>query len=211
VQQLTFQFNTAAVTAAPNDDNFAIYSGAAGSAGSISSATITIYQEYLDQLPVSNVGGKATTVLPALSLSTVYELKTTLFNALSANQENYFPYANQRSFLSTVATFNSDGTNTGRALGTDIIYWALLAANATYIWKLDGITTALKAQDELTQGLPSGTYYFPTRRKNIATAQFGNLQLTLDPSVATANGYVNVMWEAFALKNTLQSGPSLAS
>lgn len=211
VQQITLQFNTAVVAVGTADTNFAVYSGPAGSAGSISSATVTIYQEYLDQLPVVQGSAGPITLLPALSLSTVYELKTTQFNNISANQEFYIPYANQRSFLSTMITYNADGTATGRNLGSDLNYLALLAANATYIWKFDPITVAAKSRDEMTIDNPAGTYYLPTRRKNIATAQFGNLQAVLNASTATANSYANVGWEAFALKNTLQSGPSLAA
>jgi hypothetical protein len=86
-----------------------------------------------------------------------------------------------------------------------------LAANASYIWKLDPSTVAMKSRDHLSSDTPPGMYYFPSRRKNIATLQFGNLQLTLNASSATAGGYVNVMWEMFALQNTLQSGASLSS
>ena len=69
----------------------------------------------------------------------------------------------------------------------------------------------MKSRDHMNSDLPFGTYYFPSRRKNIATLQFGNLQLTVNANSATPSGYVNVMWEAFALQNTLQSGASLAS
>lgn len=211
VQQITITLNSQAVTADPQDSTFAMYHGAAGAAGSISSAGIQIYQEYLDQLPKTQTGNQVTTILPALSLSTVYELKSTIFAAITPNQEFYIPYANQRSFISTFACFNADGTATGRLYGGNVSYWALLAANASYIWKLDPLTVALKSRDHLNSDLPAGTYYFPTRRKNIATLQFGNLQLTLNALNATPQGYCNVMWEAFALQNTLQSGASLAS
>lgn len=211
VQQVTLTFNQQAVVAQPNDSNFAMYQGAAGAAGSITSVNVTIYQEYLDQLPKTSGPQGVTTILPALSLSTVYELKSTIFSSVTPNQEFYIPYANQRSFISTFATFNSDGTSGGRVLDGDVNYWALLAANASYIWKLDPNTVAMKSRDHLNSDLPFGTFYFPTRRKNIATLQFGNLQLTLNAATATAQGYVNVMWEAFALQNTLQSGASLAS
>lgn len=211
VQQITLTINSQPVTADPQDNNFAIYHGAAGAAGNITSCNITIYQEYLDQLPKAQSNGMVTTILPALSLSTVYELKSTIFSAITPNQEFYIPYANQRSFISTFATFNADGTATGRGLGGNVNYWALLAANASYIWKYDPLTVTQKSRDHLSSDLPAGTYYFPTRRKNIATLQYGNLQLTLQASAATANGYSNVMWEAFALQNTLQSGASLSS
>lgn len=215
VQQLQLTFNTQAVTADPADNTFAVYSGAAGAAGSITDVQVSVYQEYLDQLPKANGPQGVTTLLPALSLSTVYELKSTIFKNIVPNQEFFIPYANQRSFVSTFATFNHDGTATGRSNGSnepmDTNYWALLAANASYIWKLDPYTVALKSREHLMSDLPAGTYYFPTRRHNLATLQFGNLQLTLSALTSTPASYANVMWEAFALQNTLASGASLAS
>jgi len=212
VQQITLTFNTQAVTSDPQDFNFSVYhSTAAGGSGSITSATVTVYQEYLDQLPKANTNGVVTTILPALSLSTVYELKSTLFTAITANQEFFIPYANQRSFISTFMSFNHDGTATGTAFSQDINYLALLAANASYIWKVEPLTIVAKSRDHMNSDLPLGTYYFPSRRRNIATLQFGNLQLVLNANTATPSGYANVMWEAFALQNTLQSGASLAS
>jgi P3 major capsid protein len=211
VQQLTLSFNTQAVSADPGDNTWSIYEGAAGAAGSITDAQVTVYQEYLDQLPKANGPQGVTTILPALSLSTVYELKSTIFKNIVPNQEFYVPYANQRSFVSTYATFNHDGTATGRQWGSDVAYWALLSANSTYIWKLDPLTCAQKSREHLMSDNPAGAYYFPTRRHNLATLQFGNLQLTLNALNATPSSYINVGWEAFALQNTLQSGASLAS
>ncbi len=208
VQQIQLTFNQAVVTAAPNDNTFAVYSGAAGAAGNISSATVTIYQEYLDNLPRNQAG----VVLPMLSTSTVYELKSVLYSGnISANQEFFIPYANQRSFISTAVVFNNNGSATGREYGTDINYWALSAANSNYFWKNDPLYQAQIGRDHLTTDLPAGTYYFPTRHTNIATQQYGNLQLTLNPNTATPSGYCNVMLEDFALLNTLTSGPSLTN
>lgn len=211
VQQLTLTFNTQAVSADPGDNTWSIYEGPAGAAGAITDAQVTVYQEYLDQLPKANGPQGVTTILPALSLSTVYELKSTVFKNVVPNQEFFIPYANQRSFVSTFATFNHDGTSTGRAWGADVAYWALLSANSTYITKLDPLTVALKSREHLMGDLPAGTYYFPSRRHNLATLQFGNLQLTLNALNATPSSYINVGWEAFALQNTLASGASLAS
>jgi hypothetical protein len=211
VQQLTLTFNPQPVAASPNDNTFAIYAGPAGAAGSITDADVVVYQEYLDQLPKAQGPQGMTTILPALSLSTVYELKSTVFQNVPSNQEFFIAYANQRSFISTFATFNQDGTSTGRATGGNVNYWALLSANSTYIWKLDPLTATLKSREHLMSDLPAGTYYFASRRHNIASLQFGNLQLTLNPNTSNAASYVNVMWEDFALQNTLQSGASLAS
>jgi P3 major capsid protein len=217
VQQLSLTFNPQPVTADPQDSTFAVYSGAGGASGAITDVMVTVYQEYLDQLPKAQGPQGPIVILPALSLSTVYELKSTVFQNVPANQEFFIPYANQRSFISTFATFNHDGTATGRTLGSDINYWALLSANSTYIWKMFPLIAALKSREHLMSDLPAGTYYFPSRRHNIASLQFGNLQLTVSTTdgggVApiTPASYINVMWEAFALQNTLASGASLAS
>jgi hypothetical protein len=215
VQQLTLTFNPQPVTADPQDSTFAVYSGNPGASGAITDVSVVVYQEYLDQLPKAQGPAGLTVILPALSLSTVYELKSTVFQNIPANQEFFIPYANQRSFISTFAVFNHDGTATGRTLGTDINYWALLSANSTYIWKMFPPIAALKSREHLMSDLPQGTYYFASRRHNIASLQFGNLQLTLATTDAitpiTPASYANVMWEAFALQNTLASGASLAS
>lgn len=211
VQQLTLQFSTSICAVNGADDTYAIYSGATGSAASITSAAYTVYQDYYDQLPkVQGQGGAINTLLPQLSLSTAYELKQLRNTAIPQNQEYYYPYSNQRSILSTFAIYNSTGTAAGRTVGTDVSYWALLAANATYVWKLDPITVAQRSREHLLEDLPSGIYYFPSRDHNIATLQYGNVQLTLNALAANASSYLDVMLEDFALLNTLQSGPSIA-
>jgi hypothetical protein len=215
VQQLTLTFNPQPVTADPQDSTFSIFSGDPGPSGAITDVSVVVYQEYLDQLPKGRGPNGVTVILPALSLSTVYELKSTVFTNIPANQEFFIPYANQRSFISTFAIFNHDGTSTGRVLGDDINYWALLSANSTYIWKMASLIACLKSREHLMSDLPAGTFYFPSRRHNIASLQFGNLQLTLNASDAnypiTPASYINVGWEMFALQNTLATGASLAS
>jgi P3 major capsid protein len=211
VQQITLTFNTAIVTAGTADSTYAIYSGAAGSAGSITSATYTIYQQYYDQLPKAiGQGGAVSTVVPNLSLSTIYELKQLRNTAIPQNQEFYYAYSNQRAYLSTYAIWNNSGLAAGRTFGSDVNYWALVASNSSYIWKLDPLTVAQQSRDHLGEDLPAGCYYFPTREHNISTQQYGNIQLTLNAATASANDYMDVMLEDFALLSTLQSGPSMS-
>ena len=210
VQQITLQFSTNICAAGTADTTYCIYSGAAGSAASITSVTYTIYQHYYDQLPTVQGKSGPVVLLPQLSLATVYELKQLRNSAVPANQEYYYPYSNQRSFLSTFAVWNSSGLAAGRQLGGDVNYWALLAANATYIWKLDPLEVARQSRDHLLMDLPAGIYYFPTREHNIATLQYGNVQLTINASASNANDFLDIMLEDFALLNTLQSGASIA-
>lgn len=206
IQQLTLTPN-ANICSTTGDDTFSIYTGAAGSAASISSMTITVYQNYLDQLPVY----QGNVLLPAASLSQAYLLLNAPFQGIPQAQDYPISYANQRQFLSTYAIYNSTGASGGRNTGSDINYWGLQAANAVFIWKYDPFTAALLSREILHGDLPAGCYYFDTRKKAISTSQFGNVQLVINASTASASSKVQVLWEMLAPLNTLVSGASLVS
>jgi hypothetical protein len=204
VAQLTLNVTTTPFAAAGTDSTLAVWKGAAGN---ISGVTITVYQVYLDQLPVN----KGAVILPSLDLSTVYELKNTTFGPFTAGQDNPMPYANFRDFLSTFLIYNSNpAADAGRTAGTDTNYLALQSANFTNIWKVSPLLQALKTRSMLGTDLPLGTYYFSSRRKPISTTTFGNMQLINNPSAAAANNYALVAYEDFALVNTLLNAGSLA-
>jgi hypothetical protein len=207
-QNIQLTFNANPVTAGTADNLNAIYSGAAGSAGSLTSCNVTVYQQYLDQLPMLKGG---LPILPGIDISTIYQLKTTPFVNIAANQANYFGYNNFNSFVSTFAIFNSTGNAGGRLYGSDVNYWQLVAANLTNLWQFDPLTATQFSRDHLMTDLPAGTYYFPTRRKPILTNQYGNIQLALTPLAGGAAAYVQILWEYFASLNTATSGASLAS
>ena len=204
--QLSLTLNQNPIAAA-GDSTFAVYAGAAGAAGQISQATVTVYQEYLDQLPVA----QGQVILPTLDLSTVYELKTTNFSAITPGQDFSIPFSNFRDFLSTFVVFNNNGGADGRKFGSDVNTWALQAANLTNLFKIDPLLAAQMARDENTNDLPAGFYYFPFRNRPISTTQYGNIQLVLNAIVAAPGAYANVMWEDFGLLNTLVGSSSLAS
>ena len=203
--QLQLNLNQNAFAAPGVDSTLAVWKGAAGN---ISAVTVTVYQVYLDQLPVAKNGQP---ILPALDLSTVYELKNTNFGPWTVSQDNPMPYANFRDFLSTFMIYNSNpAADAGRTVGTDINYLALQSANFTNIWKVSPILNALKTRLMLAQDLPHGAYYFSSRRKPISTTTYGNMQLINNPSTAAANNYTLVGYEDFANVNTLLNAGSLA-
>ena len=173
----------------------------------ITNVTVTVYQVYLDQLPI----GKNGVVLPIVDLSTVYELKTTNFAPVSLNQDFPVPYANFRDFLSTTAIFNSTGLTAGLTVGTDVNYWALQSANFTNLWKIDPLLAAQRTREILGGDIGHGIYYFSHRRKPISTTQYGNMELILNASAAAAASYLLIGWEDFALVNTLTQAGSLAA
>lgn len=199
--QLTLNAN--AVVAAGADTTYAVYSGAAGN---FTSATVNVYQVYLDQLPSDPKTGKL--ILPTTSLSTVYELKNTIFPPFQPGQDNPVPFTNFRNFFSLFLAYNNNGTT--RATGGDINYFSLQTANFTNIFKYDPLYAAMIVRDIMKTDLPAGFYYFSFRRQPIWTTQYGNMQVNVNPITAAAGNYCQAMWEDMALQNTLSGGSSLA-
>ena len=188
-----------------SDPTLAVYSSATASAdAAIQSVTVTVYQNYLDQLPTDTKGN---IVLPINDISTVYLLQNTVATGLVANQDNPFPYANARDFLSTFALFDNGGT---LSAGTDIAYWAIQAANFINFQKADPFLFALLARNFFNTDPPTGMYYFNHRYKPISTIQFGNTQLVLNPTTVNTNAKLFVGYEMFALVNLIAQAGALS-
>lgn len=205
VANLQINLNQNAFAAAGVDSTLAAWKGAAGN---INTITVTVYQVYLDQLPV----GKQGVILPSLDLSTVYEVKNTSFTGFVVGQDFPMPYANFRDFLSTFLIYNDNpAADAGRTGGGDINYLALQSANFTNIQKIEPLLAALRTRNMIAQDLPAGCYYFSSRRKPISTTTYGNMQLIVNPITAAAGAYGLVGYEDFAMVNTLLSSGSLAA
>lgn len=193
------------------DSTLAMYVGnAAGSMALavISSLTVEVYQEYLDQLPA----GKGGVLLPLLDLATIYEMKNTSFTGVTSGQDFPMQYSNFRDFLSTTLIYNNNpANNSGRVGGTDLNYLSLQAANMTNIWKMEPALAALKLRNHLQTDLPPGCYYFGSREKPISTTQYGNQQLIINAITANAGAYALVGYEDFAMVQTLSQAGSLAA
>lgn len=189
---------------AGTDNTLAVWGTATGP---ITNVTVTVYQVYLDQLPVGSQG----VILPMMDLSTVYELKSTNLNGFSAGQDFPIPYANFRDFLSTLIIFNSTNATAGLKNGSDVNYFALQSANFTNIFKIDPLLAAQMTREIIESDLPLGTYYFSHRKKPISTLQYGNMALVVNPISASAGAYVLVGWEDFALVNSVTQAGSLAA
>jgi len=208
--QLQLSFNPTPTVANGSDSTSALYFGDVAGAVAlavISSATVTVYQTYLDQLPTAN----GAVLLPILDLATIYELKFTTLTSMTPNQEFPYQYANFRDFLSTTAVYVNNGTTGARGTGTDINYWALQSANFTNIWKIEPALAALHVRNHLQTDLPKGVYYFGSREKPISTVQYGNMELIINPITAANNPYLLVGVEDFALVQTLSMAGSIAA
>jgi hypothetical protein len=199
--QLSLTFNSTVSVAAGADQGNAVFIGNAGA--TLSTATVTVYQDYLDQLPTDQNGN---TILPIVDISTIYELKQTTMQGLTAGQDFAIPYANFRSFLSTFVVFDNGGTYNA---GTDVNYLALQSANFTNIFKVEPNLNNIWTRREIDNDFPTGVYYFDHRDKPLNTNQYGNLELILNPSTVNTGATLLIGYEDFGLINTVSAAGSL--
>lgn len=207
--QLTMATSAQAFVAHTADPTSAVYQyDSAGATGVITSYTITVHQVYYDQLPVDQNGQQ---ILPVVDLSTLYMLNNTTVSGFVTGNDFPIPYANFRSFLSTVVIYDNQTGGAYNAAGTDITFWELQTANFTNIFKYPSWFPGVFARDAIGDDFPLGMYYFDSRKKPINTIQFGNQQLILNPK-GTVNTGANALvgWEMFAITNTLVGAASLA-
>lgn len=207
--QLTMATSAQAFVGHTADPTSAVYQAdATGATGAISSYTVAVHQVYYDQLPVDNNGRQ---LLPVIDLSTLYMLNNTTVSGMVTGNDYPIPYANFRSFLSTIVIYDNQASGVYNAAGTDINYWELQTANFTNIFKYPSWFPGVFARDAIGDDFPLGMYYFDSRKKPINTIQFGNQQLILNPN-GTVNTGANALvgWEMFAITNTLVGAASLA-
>ena len=195
------------------DSTGAMFVGdAAGSVAlvTITSTTVTVYQDYYDQIPDgSQFTGQPGVLLPQMDISTIYELKNSTITGMPANTESGYQYANFRSFLSTLAIYVQSSTTGARGTGADISYFALQAANNSNVWKAEPNFFALQTRQHMGLDWPAGVYMFDSRQAPVNTQQFGVMQLVINPITANANNYLTVLVEDFQLLNA--QGQSLPS
>jgi hypothetical protein len=202
---LALTFNPTPFTATGTDSTFAVMKGTANA--TFQNVTVTVYQDYLDQIPMGPNG----ILLPVTDVGTVYELKNTMLPNIVANQDNPYPYAPFRSYLSTFGIYdNNPSGDSGRTAGTDVSYWAMQVANFTNLWKMGALDQAQFTRDVLATDYPKGVYYFASRQRPILTTQFGNQELVLNPTTSTG-GVLYLGIEDFGNLAVLQSAGSLAA
>jgi hypothetical protein len=183
----------------------AVYKSNGATLGTISSFTVTVYQNSLDQLPVNPQTG--TVVLPPLDLEYVYLLNNTNSTGLAAAQDQALPYANWRNFLSTFVIYDNAGALN---LGSDINYLAMQSANFTNLFKVDPFMLSLLTRTKINDDFAPGVYYVDTRNKPINTLQYGNMQLLINPSVVSgASSQFLIGYESLALQGVMNQAGSI--
>lgn len=180
----------------------AVYQGGAGGYKANTKVTVTVYQDYIDQLPMT----QGQPILPPIDLSTIYDLKRTTDAGLVANQDFGVNYANFRTFLSTMLIFNNGGVFNA---GSDINSFALTLANASNLWKYTPKVAAMLARGQFMADPPPGTYWFDSRQAPVNTQVWGNAQLVVNANTVNAGASLEVSYEAFAMTQTIGGAGSL--
>ena len=198
--QITLNSNIATTGTNP----MAVYNGS-GAAGTITSATIELYQTYLDQLPVD---GNGNPILPLGDLGIIYEFKKTTYSSLSAGVDAIIPYQSNRTFLSTLMLYNNGGA---LIAGSDINYFKLKNANSYTYQYVQPEFLSMKVSRNMGLDLPAGVYMMSHRQQPIATNVSGNIALYFNPSTVNPNALFNVYYEDTAIESILSNSPSIAN
>lgn len=202
VMNLGLTLNPNFSIASTGDETLAVYKSATAQIGVLSAVSITVYQVYMDQLPVTKNGP----ALPALDLSQAYTLNNTALTGMTVGQDFPVNFANQRNFQSAFLVYDNVGLNPG----TDINTLALQAANYTNLFKYSPQYNGLLTRNLIRDDFPPGCYYFDFRKKPINTIQYGNMQLLMNPSAVTSSAsQVLAGFEAMAQVNVLVQASSL--
>lgn len=189
----------------------AVFISSSTDLGTITNFSVTIYQNYLDQIPMDPKSNQP--ILPLIDMSYSYMMINTVMNGLAVNQENSIAYSNWRSFLSTMAIYDNFGSSS--AAGADVNYWAIQVANSTNLIKWDPYMTALQTRliigDDFPGQVARTLYYFDHRVRPINTDQFGNTLLVMNPSqVQASTSQVLIGFEMMALQANVLNASSPA-
>lgn len=196
----------AVVGSGATDTLFNCYqSSTAGDVGSLKISSIQVYQHYLDQIPP---GPNGMPVLPLLSLAWNYLILNAPQTGILQANDFPVPYANFRTFMSTIAVFDNGGTFNK---GSDVNYVGLQVANQTFLEKLDPFMATLRARMLFGDDPPPGVYVFDHRRWPIVTNQFGNTQFVINASQVNANASLQMYYEMLSLQAQAINAGSLAA
>jgi hypothetical protein len=199
------------VNSTVTDATLSAYKGtAAGSTMVLNTLNLTIYQNYLDQLPFSNQGP----VLPALDLSKMYLLTNTSFTGLASGQDFPIAFPNFRAWQSLALILDNAGVLSS---GTDVNRIQLQTANLTNIWQFQDAGAPATGNPLNTQALfnryamntdwPAGMYWFDFRDRPINTNNFGNMQMTISPNNSTSTLYAG--FEGIGIANQVITAGSI--
>ena len=208
---LQMTVNPALVAATGANPTLAAYLSSAAQTGTITLFTVTVYQNYLDQIPMDPRSNQP--ILPLIDMSYAFMLLNTVLTGLAVNQENSITYLNWRSFMSTTIIYDNFGS--ASTPGTDVGYIAIQVANSTNIIKWDPFMASFITRTIIGDDFPAqaarSVYYVDHRTRPINTDQFGNQLFVINPSqVQAATSQVLIGFEMLAIQQNVVNATSPA-
>jgi len=204
--QVQITLNPNMFVSSSSDPTLAVYQSAGADLATLSSLTIQVNQNYLDQLPRNPQTGAP--LLPALDLGTAYLLNTTASALPVANQDNGIAFTNARSFESL--TFAYDNNGTLNANGSDLNTISVVSANFTNILKYDPKMLITAERDIIGDDFPKGMHYLDFRHRPINTDVYGNMQFIINPNAVGGSGAAILLgWESYGIIGQVNQGGSL--
>lgn len=200
---LQLTVNPSLLVATGVDASFSMYQSSSATVATLPSFQVTLFQNYLDQIPVGSNGP----ILPALDISTAYLFNQTQFGGLVVNSPNPLPYPNFRDILSTTVLYDD---NSALAFGK-VNPFQIQTANYTNLISVNEQIVSLWNRKRLQDDFPPGMYYIDHRDRPISTVQFGNMALLLTPTTVTgAASQFQVGYEMLTIINQITNAGSLA-
>jgi hypothetical protein len=172
---LNLTINPGFFVSSTGNPTFAGYQSSTAQLGVISSMTITVFQNGIDQL------GNA--VLPTLAMGTQYCLSVQPQGNPVANADQNLLYANNRTFLSTTLLYDNAGVLNA---GTDIANIYIRTANGYNMLVADPKLISLWTKEIFNDDFPLGTYLLDHRHKPIAPNEYGNISQIVRCSSVTS-------------------------
>ena len=157
----------------------------------ITSCTVTVYQDYWNNVPVDGMGNP---LLPQLDLQTAYLItETNSGMTFAAGQQSSWNYPTFSKVLGTYVVYD----NGAAALnpGTDINFINLVISNYSLIKQYDPFMLDRLTRAVMMASYPSGAYALITRQHPLNVDQYPALQLQITPSSANTGSYAMITTE----------------
>lgn len=174
-QSLSVTINPGFYVASGADPTFAGYRSSTAQLGVITTLTVTVYQNCIDQI--------AGLPLPLQDLGTQYCITDTFGGNPTVSQDFVMSYANFRSFYGTGVLYDNNGTLN---VGNDINYFYIRSANGMNLIQWDPNLTALQNRNAMSDDPQAGLYLFDHAHDPISTNEFGNMAIVVNPAVVSS-------------------------
>lgn len=157
----------------------------------ITSCTVTVYQQYWNNVPSARDGSP---LLPQLDLQNAYMITETSSGlTFAAGQDANWNYPTFSKVMGTYFVYD----NGAAALnpGTDINSLSLKLSNYSILKQYDPYMLDRLVRHQVNDSYPSGSYAIITRQHPLDVSQYPALQLVVNPSSANAGSYAMITTE----------------